>query len=234
MNKEKKHRSDADLRQDLVELVDDINADMIKQPANRKRGDFNETKQVFLSRGRLEKEHLKWYDKRRHTHMKLTLLEHFNALNEGKELTSIDTLKNIDKREKRQYPSMDWIQIACHAAVAGIDELRREEEQTRNQRSPVHDPENQTNQRAPELMPNGKILNFEEVAKTIAQVTGNTMATARENLRRQCSRRLKQLNTEELESPQLLYKNKSELPDLYIIPPKQSTGTLLFQRMKFK
>ena len=124
-------KSNEELRQKLIALVAEINEDQINQPANRREGDFYQTKQVFLGRMRTEKEHLRWYDKRRHRHMKIFLLDHYNRLNERKEISSIDELRTLRLDPVVKYPHVDWVHIACHAAVTGIDELRYEEAQAR-------------------------------------------------------------------------------------------------------
>lgn len=226
------NKSDEVLRNEFISLIAEISKDQIRQPANRRKGDFYECKQIFLDRGRSEKEHLRWYDKKRHRHMKLFLLDHYNSLNEQRQLTSIDELKTLRPDPLATYPDLGWLETACHAAVAGIDELKREEA---NDHGP-HENEESTgiSSRLIErrLAPAGKPLDIDEVAEIIARIEGKPIPLARSNLSKLCSRRAKAIKKRGLTLPQPLYQNRSQVSDLYIIEIAEFGTGHIFQRLK--
>lgn len=233
MTDKRSNKSDTEIGKELADLIDEINADMVKQSANRKQGDFIPTKQVFLGRGMSETEHKKWHERNRHIHMKIALRELYNNLNEGHELTSIDELKHSHPTPARRYPSIAWLELACHAAVWGVNELKQSTDVARSERS-EQDHRSLLLLRPHDLSHKGKVLEFAEVAKIIATATNKPLPTAKESLRRLCSRRIREIANEGLELPQRLYKNNSVLPDLYIIRSKDNGGQYLFQRMKLQ
>ena len=226
------NKSDEALRNELISLITEISKDQIRQPANRRKGDFYESKQVFLDRGRSEKDHLRWYDKKRHRHMKLFLLDHYNSLNEQRHLTSIDELKTLRPDPLATYPDIGWLEAACHAAVAGIDELKHEE---------AKDHEPQENERITgissrlrerRLAPAGKPLDIDEVAEIIARIEGKPIPLVRSNLSKLCSRRAKAMTARGLTLPQPLYQKRSQVPDLYIIEIAEFGTGHRFQRIR--
>jgi len=226
------NKSDEALRNELISLIAEISKDQIRQPANRRKGDFHECKQIFLDRGRSEKEHLRWYDKKRHRDMKLFLLDHYNSLNEQRQLTSIDELKTLRPDPLATYPNLSWLETACHAAVAGIDELKHEEA---NDHEP-HENEESTGissrLKGRRLAPAGKPLDIDKVAEIIARIEGKPIPLVRSNLSKLCSRRAKAIKTRGLTLPQPLYQNRSQVPDLYIIEIAEFGTGHMFQRLK--
>lgn len=230
MTKDREYKNHAQLHNELMKLVDEINKDLTHQPANRRDDDFYRTKQVFLARRRTQNEHLRWYNRRRHKGMKSFLLNEYNYLNENNQLTSIDLIKDRQPDARIQYPDLDWLRTACHAAVTEIDELEENDhykqyDQERDQRIG-----GQEGHGGPQLVPSGERLSIDQVAQIIAKAKGKPFATARSSLISQCSR--KRMIIRQNNRPQALYTNQSPVPDIYIVHAPETGSGFIFQQMK--
>jgi hypothetical protein len=228
MSEKKAIKSDQKLREDFLELIDTISTDSIKQPANRSEEGFRESKYQFTSRGRSEKEHLSWYDRRRHSDMKTELLMMFNERNPDRELGFIEDAHKATGRPGATYPHISWIELTCHAAVKAVRELN---ENDQNELAPGHKTREGGNNYPvnTSLSLEGPVLTLEQIAEQLQkEKPGHTLATIRENLKRQCRRRKKEMDKEGLEQAQPLYKNGDTMKDIYIIETK---GEYLFRRM---
>jgi hypothetical protein len=218
MTEEKKPKSDQELREELLYLINTITSDSNKQPANRIEAGFGESKFQFTSRGRNEKEHLRWYDLRRHSDMKAELLLIFNDLNPDKKLGFIeDASKATERPTAITYPHISWIELTCHAAVKAVRELNETGQQEVAGNCTTREDSNGEFDNS-SLRLEGPPLTLEQIAKQLQrEKPGNTIATIKDSLKRQCRRRIKEANQGGLVGAQPLYKNGDIMRDIYII-----------------
>lgn len=225
-------KNDEGLRKEIRDLITEIKRDHIKQPANRINTDYYPTKDVFLRRNLSEKDHKKWYDRERHKHMKEALLEFYNNLNPNHKIEHAEHIGNEDSKQNAIYPSVSWVDLACYAALIGIEELKTAEEhgQAQGQLSERREhPMGSGGSRPREV---GEEITLERMARLITQKKpSGAYKTHKDTLERLCRERKRELTDKDKKLPIPLYKTGSLMRDIYIKRFDDETGQPLFQRM---
>jgi len=227
-----KTKSDGELRKELKDLITGINKDHIKQPANRTDIDYYPTKSVFLKYGISERSHKRWYDRERHKHMKKALLEFYRNLNPNHEIESVEHIGKQDSRQNATYPSLTWVDLACYAALIGVEELKTTEEHDRAQGQLSEKSKHSEGSDGPRLTEVGDEITLEQIAALIAKKKPDTtIKTHKDTLERLCRERKKELKDKSKQPPIPLYKTGSFMRDVYLKRFDNETGQPLFQRM---
>ena len=221
-----------DPRKEVLDLITEIRNDLIQQPATRKNTDFYPTKDVFLKRGLSEKEHKKWYDRNRHRNMREALLDFYNNLNPDHQLEQIEHISVQNERRDIKYPSFTWVDLACYAAIIGIEELKTAEQHVQIQNRFNEERKDPGNSNGTGLTEVGEEITIDKLATLITQKKANkTYATHKETLERICRERKKELKAKTTRLPTPLYKTGSFMRDIYLKRFDDETGRPLFQRM---
>lgn len=225
-------KPDTTLREEFIKLIHEIREDLIRQPANRIEDDFYPTKDVFLRRGQSEREHRKWYDKSRHRHMRDALLDFYNNLNPGHKLAQIEHAEETHNQLNAIYPKICWQELACHAAVLGVEELAVTEKHIQAQGNALQSQDEEAQHQRSDLSPIGDTLTFDQVANMIRlNNPDKTMPTIRESLERLCRVRKNKQGPINRSRPEPLYKKGTTMRDIYIVGIDDTSGRFLFQRM---
>lgn len=228
----KQTKKPGDPREEVLDLITEIRNDLIKQPANRTKADFYPTKSVFLKGGLSEEEHKKWHDRNRHRHMREALRLYYNNLNPEHQLEQIEHISAHNERKEIKYPSFTWVDLACYAALIGIEELKTAEQHTQAQNKSKEKRKVPGNSNGSGLTEVGEEITIEELAALITQKKAKgTYATHKETLERLCRERKKELKEKTKQLPTPLYKTGVFLRDIYLKRFDDETGRPLFQRM---
>ena len=221
-----------DPRKEVLDLVTEIRNYLIQQPANRTEIDFYPTKSVFLKRGLGEEEHRKWHDRNRHRHMREALLVYYNNLNPDHQLEQIEHISAQHERKDIKYPSFTWEDLACYAALIGIEELKTAEQHDKAQSQFREERICPGNSNETGLTEVDEEITIEKLAVLITKKKAKgTYATHKESLERLCRERKKELKDKTKQLPTPLYKTGVFMRDIYLKRFDNETGRPLFQRM---
>ena len=198
-----RQKTDKDVQADFISLVDEIQADMIQQPVNRKQEGFYTTKNLFLEKGLTQKDHKLWRDNGMHRHMRIALLDQYNNLNPASQLVDIGhVLANTGRQVTFRYPDISWEDLECHAAMIRITELRDSdtpEDRQANKKTSI-------------------VMTLEQlVTHDLRNMPGYTPDQVRSSLLRQCSRRKATITNKKQTLPQPLYINGRKFKNVEII-----------------
>jgi hypothetical protein len=225
-------KSNEELRKEIKDLIEKIKSDHIKQPANRTDIDYYPTKSVFLKYNLSERSHKRWYDRERHKHMKEALLEFYRNLNPNHEIENVEHIGNQDNRQNTIYPTLTWIDLACYAALIGIEELKTAEQHDQAQNQFKEERIDPGNSNGTELTEVGEEITIEKLAALITEKKAKgTYATHKDTLERLCRERKKELKDKTKQLPTPLYKTGVFMRDIYLKRFDNETGRPLFQRM---
>jgi len=228
----KQTKTPGDPRQEVLDLITEIRNDLIQQPANRTNADFHPTKNVFLNRGLGEDKHRMWHDRSRHRHMRKALLVYYNNLNPDHQLEQIEHISAQDERKDIRYPSFTWIDLACYAALIGIEELKTSGRHDQVQNQANEEKKDSVNSSGAALTEVGEEITLDKLARLITQEKANgTHATHKDTLERLCRERKRELKENTIQLPTPLYKTGIFMRDIYLKRFDDETGRPLFQRM---
>ena len=225
-------KSNEDLRKEIEDLIGEIKSDHIKQPANRKEVDYYPTKSVFLKQGLSEMNHKKWYDRERHKHMKEALLGFYRNLNPNHKIENVEHIANQGNKQNTIYPSLTWVDLACYAALIGIQELKTAEEHSQAQGQLSEKREHPGGSDGPRLTEIGEEITLEQMAELIAKKKPDIpFQTHKDTLKRLCRERKRELKKDNKLDPVPLYKTGHFMRNIYLKKFDNETGQPLFQRM---
>lgn len=225
-------KNNEDLKKEIKDLITEIKRDHIKQPANRTDIDYYPTKGVFLKHSLSETNHKKWYDRERHKHMKEALLGFYRNLNPSHKAENVEQITNQANKQNAIYPSLTWVDLACFAALIGIEELKTAEEHDQAQGQLSEKRKYPRGSDGPRLTEVGDEITLEQMAELITKKKPDTpFQTHKDTLERLCRTRKEELKKNNKQPPVPLYKKGSFMRDIYLKRFEDETGQPLFQRM---
>jgi len=225
-------KSNEELRKGAKDLIEKIKSDHVKQPANRTDIDYYPTKSVFLKYNLSERSHKRWHDRERHKHMKEALLEFYRNLNPNHEIENVEHIGNQDNRQNTIHPTLTWIDLACYAALIGVEELKTAEEHDRAQDQLSEKSKHSRDSDGARLTEVGEEITLDQMTTLIAKKKPHIpFQTHKDTLKRLCRERRRELKEKKEQPPVRLYKKGGIMRDIYLKRFDDETGQPLFQRM---